>query len=285
MNRLLPLLALGLTGCEELLPLLQDYLPQVRFQTLTVDTIDFEQAEVDFVFEVDNPNPIDVKLSSFSYALGLADTPLFDGDNQEGFQLEASGASELRLPVSLRWEDTYNTIQATRGLDVVDFDLAGQFGFDTNTDELGELQVPYNEDGNFPALRTPKFRFKSVRAGQVDFSNFLNPKVPIEIALGIDNAHESTLFFDRFDYGISINGTQLATGLVNTFDVEGDNEGELMLPLELSATSAGLTLINLIAGGGQQIDIGIDANMDVDTPFGIVPLTITEDGVQNILPL
>lgn len=285
MNRLLPFLALGLTGCEELLPILEDYLPKVRFQTLTVDSIDFEEAAVDFVFEVDNPNPVNVELSSFTYALGLADTPLFDGDNQDGFRLEASGASELRLPVNLRWEDTWNTVQATRGLDVVDFGLSGQFGFDTNTDELGELRVPYNESGNFPALRTPKFRFKTIRAGQVDFSNLLNPKIPLEINLGIDNAHESTLFFDRFDYGLSINGTRLATGMVNTFDVEGDNEGELMLPVELSATSAGLTLINLIANRGQQIDVGIDANMDVDTPFGIVPLSINENGLQSILPL
>lgn len=279
----LPLLALGLTGCEELAPYLQDFLPKVRFNTLAVEEIDFEQAKVDFVFDVENPNPIDVELASFSYALGLADTPLFEGDNEEGFALEAVGTSELRLPVDLRWQDTWNTVQATRGLDTVGFDLSGDFGFDTNTEEFKTVEIPYREEGSFPALRTPKFRFKRIEAGQFQF-NPLNPlaaSIPLEIQLGIDNAHGSTLFFDRFDYGISINDQQLATGLINTFDVEGDNEGELVLPLEIRAVDAGLTLVQAIAAGGQ-IQIGVDANMDVETPFGIVPLTITEEGLQDI---
>lgn len=280
---LLPLVALGLTGCEELSPYLEDFLPKVRFQDLAVEEIDFDQAAVDFVFEVENPNPVDIDLASFSYALGLADTPLFSGDNEEGFELEAVGSSELRLPVALRWEDTWNTVQATRGLDTVGFDLAGDFGFDTNTDEFGTVEIPYREDGSFPALRTPKFRFQRVQAGNIQF-NPLNPlaaSVPIEIELGIDNAHGSTLFFDRFDYGITINDQPVAAGLVNTFDVEGDTEGTLRLPLDIRAVDAGITLVQAIAAG-DRVQLGVDAVMDVDTPFGTVPLSITEEGLQDI---
>jgi len=61
---------------------------------LRIDAIDFDGAEVDFVFQVENPNPIQVELASFSYGLSLAETPLFDGDNADGFTLEASNASE-----------------------------------------------------------------------------------------------------------------------------------------------------------------------------------------------
>ena len=77
MNRMLPLLALALTGCEELAPLLDDFLPEVRFQTLTVDSINFEEAAVDFVFDVDNPNPVDIELASdtvFIFGAAVYDT-------------------------------------------------------------------------------------------------------------------------------------------------------------------------------------------------------------------
>ena len=277
MKRALPLLVL-LTGCEELEP----YLPTVSFQTLDVDSIDFQAAEVDFVFQVDNPNPIDVGLSSFSYDLGLEGVHLLAGDNEEGFQLEAADASELRLPVNLSWQETFETIQATRGKDNVGFGLAGHFGFDT---PLGEARIPYDEEGDFPALRTPKFQFKNLRATGI---NLLTQTASLELDLGVDNEHGSSLFFDRFDYGIQLNGQPLASGLVNTFEVQSDTEGELCLPIDINLLTAGTTIVNAITNGGA-VDVGLGANMDVETPFKdlqgnpvIVPLSIDEAGALNI---
>lgn len=278
MKRFLPLLALGTVGCDEL----SDYLPTVSFDTLQVDQIDFQQAKIDFVFQVDNPNPIDVGLSSFSYDLGLADTPLLAGNNEEGFALEASGASELRLPVELGWESTWNTVQATRGLDEVGFGLGGHFGFDT---PIGEARVPYNEDGQFPALRTPKFRFKNLRATDLDI---FTQTARLELDLGIDNEHGSNLFFDRFDYGIDLGGQRLASGLVNTFEVQGDTEGDLCLPIDINLLNVGTAIVSAVTSGGP-LDVGLDANMDVETPFRdfqgnpvIVPLSINEAGALNV---
>ncbi len=270
--------ALGSAGCEEL----DDYLPKLRFDTLDVDSIDFQEANVDFVFQVDNPNPVEVELSSFSYALGLEDVPLLDGNNEDGFGLEAAGESELRLPVNLGWQTTYETIQATRGKDNVGFGLGGHFGFDT---PLGEARLPYNENGDFPALRTPKFRFKNLRATGV---NILGGTAQLELDLGVDNEHGSTLFFDRFDYGIQLDGQPIASGLVNTFDVQSDTEGDLCLPIEVNFVNAADTIISAITTGGR-VDVGLDASMDVETPFKdltgepiIVPLTIDQEDALDI---
>ena len=78
MNKLL-LIALGffaLTGCSELEP----FLPKVKFDTLSVRNISFQEANVDFVFSIENPNPVNVKLASFSYALGFEEIPLLSGE-------------------------------------------------------------------------------------------------------------------------------------------------------------------------------------------------------------
>lgn len=275
MKRAVLLLPLLTTACEELDP----FLPTVTFDTLAVDAIDFQGAEVDFVFQVDNPNPLEIDLASFSYDLRLADTPLFDGDNADGFTLEASGASELRLPVALAWEDTWNTVQATRGLDDVPFGLSGHFGFDT---PAGEVPLPYDESGSFPAVRTPKFRLANLRATRLNLSNPLNPTAELALDLGVDNAHGSSLFFDRFDYGVQIDGRPLASGVVNTFEVDGATEGQLTLPIAVDLLSAGTTIFDVITGGGA-LDVALDATMDVETPFGILPLTVDETGALDVL--
>jgi len=278
MSRFLPFLLLFATGCEEL----DAFLPTIAFQTLDVNEIDFTEAKVDFVFGVDNPNPVDVGLSSFSYKLGLEGVELLQGDNADGFQLAASDASELRLPVDLNWQQTWETVQATRGEDNVAFGLKGRFGFDT---PLGEARIPYDEGGQFPALRTPKFRFKNLRATGV---NILQGTANLELDLGVDNDQGSSLFFDSFDYGVTLDGQPLATGLINTFEVASASEGDLSLPIQLNLFTVGATIVNAVTSGGA-LDVGLGANMDVQTPFRdlqgnpvIVPLSVSEAAPVNI---
>ena len=268
MTRTLPLALLLLTGCEQL----EQFVPTVNFQRMDVTEIDFEHIEADFVFSVDNPNPVEVGLSSFSYDFGLEGQDLLEGDNEDGFQLEAMGASNLALPLNLSWEDAWAAVDATRGEDDVGFGLAGHMGFDT---PLGEARVPYDQDGSFPALRTPKFRFERVR---VERFNIVSQEAELAIDLGVDNPHGSTLFFDAFAYDLDLGGDPVATGTIRQLGgVEGATEGTLTLPVAIDLVGVGAEVISAISGRGP-LNIGLAANMDVDTPFGVVPLSIDETG-------
>ncbi len=267
------LLLVGLcAGCAELDP----YLPKVKFEELRVNDIDFEKADVDFVFNVENPNPLEISLSSFSYALGFEQIELLSGDNEDGFTLEASAGSELDLPVSVTWENAWNTVQATRGEDVVDFGLDGHFGFDT---PIGEARIPYSEAGDFPAVRTPKFSFETVRVASFDP---IGMTASVEVDLGVDNEHASSLFFEAFDYNLSLGGNQVASGLIGDLgEIEGATNGTLVLPVDIDLLGVGTTVYEARAGNGN-VAIGLDAGMDVDTPFGLLPLSIDETGNVSV---
>lgn len=264
----LSLFAVLATGCTELEP----FLPTVSFERLDVQEISFERIDTNFVFAIDNPNPISIGLSSFSYDLALEDVDLLAGDNEDGFQLEADGSSDLALPVGLTWQGVFDTISATRGEDYVGFGLKGHFGFETGT-SFGEARVPYDEAGDFPALRTPKFAFKRVRVSRVDL---LTQEADIDIVLGVDNDQGSTLFFDNFDYGVEFNGTSVATGIVRELtDVEGGTEGTTTIPITVDLLSVGTSIVTAIVNK-DRIHVGLDATVDVDTPFGVVPLDVVE---------
>jgi LEA14-like dessication related protein len=259
------------TGCEAL----SDFTPKVHFDRLDVNEIDFQHADVDFVFQVDNPNPIDVALADFSYALALEEVPFLEGTNDQGFRLEANGASELGLPLDVVFAEVFDTIDATRGKDLVDFRLAGDLGFDT---PAGKVDLPYREEGDFPALRTPTFRFQALRVPKVNLTT-----AEVEVDIGVDNPQGTTLFFDRFDYGLSLGGIDVADGFVSTFAVEGAEEGTLTLPISVNLLSVGEVVLDAL--DGDRIDLGLNATMDVDTPFGIVPLAIDETGKLRVSDL
>lgn len=265
---LAPVLLLS-TGCE----VLGDYLPTVAFDRLDVQSVDWEGADAEFVFVVDNPNPVEIKLARFDYALSFADVSWLEGDDPDGLVLAASSGSELSLPLSLEFQSLYDVVQATRGLDTVPFGLDGSFGFDT---PAGIVDLPYDADGGFPALRTPSFAFSKVRVEDLGLTS-----ATVAIDLDVDNEHGSNLVFDNFAYGIEMSGTSVGSGTIaNLGTVFGAETGTLSIPIEIDFLDVGTAVYEAITTG--EVNLGLQASTDVETPFGVVPLSIDESGRVDV---
>lgn len=264
---LLPALAL-LSGCEEL----REFSPRVSFSRLDVQEIDFERIDANFVFDVANPNPVGVRLDRFSYNLELQQVELLDGAEPEGLALPAAGSAQVSVPASLIWQGIWDTIQATRGEDEVDFGLDGTFGFDT---DWGPLDIPYRADGRFPALRRPKIDLGRLRVQQLDL---VRGTALVTLDLNVDNDHASGMTFERLDYALSLGGRRVADGLIPDLGVvDGATTQTLTAPLTIDLVQAGGSVVDLLSRGGQ-VQAGLDATVDVQTPFGLIPLGIDERG-------
>lgn len=251
-----------------------EFIPTVSFSRLDVNEVDWESADTDFVFNVDNPNPLDITLATFDYTLAFEGEEWAFGDDPDGLTLGASGTSEIALPVGLVFQDLYDMVQAVRGEDTIAFELAGSFGFNT---PIGLIKVPYDAGGDFPALRTPNFGFEGLRVADLDLSG-----ATLELDLAVDNDHGSTLDFTNFDYDFALEGYEVGSGSVATLGaVQGANTGTLTLPLDidfLGAGSAAYELFSTLLSGEGSVDVGLNAATDVDTPFGLIPLSVDETG-------
>ncbi len=265
---LAPLVLLG-TGCE----VLADYLPTVAFDRLDVSAVDWDGADTEFVFRIDNPNPVEIKLARFDYALQFADVPWLEGDDPDGVVLAAGAGSEVALPVSIEFASLYDVVTATKGLDTVPFGLSGSFGFDS---PAGVIDLPYNAEGGFPALRTPSFAYDKIRVDELGLTS-----ATLALDLGVTNEHESSLIFENFDYALKLSGTSVADGVVdNLGEVLGAETGTLTIPFQIDFLDAGTAIYDAITSG--EVQVGLQAATDVDTPFGIIPLSVDESGQVNV---
>ncbi|MFT4976308.1 MAG: LEA14-like dessication related protein [Myxococcota bacterium] len=283
----------------------------IEFDRLDVENIDFQEVEADFVFRVNNRTPLGFRIANFDYALAFEQIEWLSGEEPEGLTLYADDYSEISLPLNIIFQDIYDVVQATRGEDNIDFGLGGNFGIklsqesiivggdDSETEETGteaeakeevanaavgeSVSIPYDADGDFPALRRPRFSFKKLKVGTVDWSNFV---APVTLKLNVENDHASSLFLTNFDYNLSLGGSAVASGLVDDLgEVLGASLAEdgvggaavLSIPINLDLGSLGSTVYDAILGGGN-LAIGLDASTDVDTPFGVVTLSIDETG-------
>jgi len=250
------------------------FIPTVAFDRLEVDALDFDRIDTHFVFQVDNPNPVGAPLDRFSYAFALQGVELLSGDDPDGLELVADGQSEMALPVSLDFVGVYEAITATRGLDYVDFGLDGSFGFDT---DLGPINVIYDEDGSFPAPRIPKFKL-----GKLRFTDITASDVNFGLDVGVNNDHGSTIDLRDLDFRLGFAGVEVGGGQVEEFgSVNGATEETLTIPFGIDYVDA----IDAItaAATGEKLRVDLDATLNVDTPFGTLPLHVDETGDVDVV--
>ncbi|MCB9761326.1 MAG: LEA type 2 family protein [Alphaproteobacteria bacterium] len=268
---LAPLLLLPLAGCPKLGALgdaLAKYRPTVDFKEFKLRDISFDRADVDFTFEVRNPNPLEVNFSSFSYNLDLANHPFFDGVNPKGLHLEAKGLSELTVPVSVTFVDLLKTAGDIQGEDTVPYTFAGDFGFNT---PLGELKIPFSKSGDFPVLRAPRLKLSKLR---LDNFNLADQSARIELDLNLSHDQGSNLSFENFDYGLTLDGRSVATGRLRQLaTVSAGQEKTVTLPVNLSLVDLGAALVNTLRNKSP-VQVGLTASTDVGTPFGSVPWSL-----------
>ena len=288
------------TGCETLAndPYFSQFIPTIKFDSLQVNEVNFQEIDTEFVFAIDNPNPVGLDIDQFSYNLAFSDVDWMDGDNPDGLLINADGQSKVSLPTHIVFTDLYDMVQASRGADSLPFALAGDFGVrldsstlvtaessasDTNDGEL--ITLPYDADGDFPALRRPKFTFSKLRVKDYSWS-----EVDLSLVIDVDNEHASNLIFQRFSYDIDLGGSSAVSGVVDNLEevIHGvDEEGEesannkLRIPITIDNLEVITSLWSVFSSGGS-LNLGFNAISDVDTPFGLVELNIDETGNVDV---
>ena len=268
MLRTLSLAALLLSACDD-----GGGTDAVRFDRLEVRDIDWTRVDTDLVFQIDNPIPVDLGLARMDWTLEMSGIDLLSGADADGFTLRGGQSSELALPVGMDFADLFDMVEVGRGQDTLPFTLTGTLGFDS---DWGPLDLPFRAQGDFPALRAPNIKLAGLRMGEVSWQ-----QAAVELDLTVDNDLGSTLGLADLGYALSIEGWDVADGLVQDAGaVEGAAARTVTLPVRVDLLQAAGAGVTALLGGGK-VDVALAAEADVDTPFGLIPLAFDlRDGLS-----
>ena len=70
------------TACDDFD--VEPYMPTVTFSELRVNDVDWDGIESDFVFNVNNPNPLTINLDRFNYSLAFEEVADVGVENLDG---------------------------------------------------------------------------------------------------------------------------------------------------------------------------------------------------------
>ena len=106
----------------------------------------------------------------------------------------------------------------------------------------------------------------------------------LEVDLEVDNEHESSLWLSNFDYTLDLEGTSVASGILDTFELapiaEGADRGVVSIPVEIDFLDVGMGVYDALTSNS--VDLGLSATTDVETPFGLIPMTVEREGSVSI---
>jgi len=272
MRTLIPLVSLALlAGCGKHPPKLgklKDLLPEVSFEELKVKDIDFHGMETAFVFKVENPYPLGLELETLNWTLDLVGNDFLDGAKDKGIDIDPNAASKVRIPVGVKFVDVFKIAGDAKAAGEVPWNIKGDFSFKS---PIGPLTIPVRAQGVMPALSAPKVSLQALRVGKLDLRT---QTASLELDIGLSSDQAAPLTFSKFGYGIKLAGTEVASGDARIATIE-DGEGTMTLPIDLKLLELGATIVDAVTKKSV-LKVRLDADAEVDTPVGTIPLVVKE---------
>jgi LEA14-like dessication related protein len=147
-------LCLALSSCAGLGHVYEK--PRVHVLGTNVDHVSLESADLVFEVSVENPNAFSFVLESVVYRLRVNGETFLDGQRDLGAQIAARGASEVQLPVTLRFADVLRVLRSLKGERHAGYDLDAEFRFSVPV--VGRRSVPVHKRGDFSLDDIPFLR-------------------------------------------------------------------------------------------------------------------------------
>lgn len=140
---------LSATGCATLTMLLHGgfQTPTATLRSASIEGVSLEAVTLAATFDVENPNPVGVKLVGVDWQFAFDGEALLDGALAEPLELRAKGATTVKIPVRVPYKAIPNAVLVFARRPQAPYEVSGTINVDT---PLGRRAVPVRWTGEFP---------------------------------------------------------------------------------------------------------------------------------------
>jgi LEA14-like dessication related protein len=265
----LTIIALSTTGCALLRKAVQR--PEVSFQTLTLESVDFEQVSIVLLFDITNPNLFSVPVKAYQYDVRIGDHTVISSTNPADLNLPAGGAGTLSVPVTLVFADVTSAVETLTESDTWPYTVNGSIEIDAGP--LSGITIPFSHSGEVSRPVMPKIGIQSVNIRAVSLLNYV-----MDVVVRIENTGSFAYVLDALNGTMELNGRKLVTidSITDVVELEPGTR-EITLPVHLSAENLIQALIGFVREGQVQYQLNGEAVLRNDT-FGTLPMRLDTHG-------
>ena len=261
-----------LSACAQLSKHAETIKPTARLAGAHLANISFEQADLVFDLEVENKNPVPLKLAGLDYDFKIENQSLVSGVTSKAIDLKANATSPVQLPVTLRFDDLKKLPGELWNKDKLAYDLKTTFNI--NVPYLGNYAIPVAKKGELPVPKTPDIKIKGVKIKNRSFTS-----VELVAQVEVNNPNDFDMALKNFNYQLNINQQKWGQGeITKSSNIPKKGKGIIDIPLKLDLFSIGNAASALLKSkspleyqltGNATLDTGLELLKGVDLPLDI----------------
>lgn len=240
-----------LAGCATLEQMIQK--PTATFSGMRIANADLFKSTAVFSFNINNPNPINIRARRITYDLKLNGRDFVNGQLDQGVTLTAGGTSTLQVPVTMAYLDFFESMAQLWSTRSADYALTGGFS-------VGPFVIPFQAHGVFDLPNMPKLSLKSIEIQNLSFSG-----ATVQCRVQMSNPNAFDLLFKKMDYTLSLGGASLGRASALPSGPIGKNSNStIALALDVSFAQLGRSVYQLLQGA--KADYKLDGGLIFDQP-------------------
>ncbi|MCC5925937.1 MAG: LEA type 2 family protein [Bacteroidetes bacterium] len=236
--------------------------PEVTYTSMKFNSLSFDGVTLDFDFEVDNPNRLDLRALGYTYGFSVEGNEFLSGSSDRGIDLAARSASTVTVPISLNFRELYNSVSAIATQDSIAYGVASTFAFDIPV--LGRREVPVSAAGYLPIPRLPRLSLENISVGSLSLSG-----AEVLVSLKFNNPNNFSMSLSDVDYTLNVDGSRWISSVIREqIQVDARSEQIVTVPVRLDLGQLGMSVYRMLTGS-QAFNYEVTGNgtVDLDLPF------------------
>lgn len=253
--------------------------PVVSLVDYRVSELTLSGAELTFDVQVDNPNPLAIDLTSYSYGFEVEDHSFLNGNQTTNTQIDAHGSQIIQVPIHISYSQLFESIKTIASKDEVTYSFGAEIA--VHVPILGEVSIPVKQTGTLPVVQMPQIIPKSFKVTNLTFS-----KADMELTINVKNPNTFGISLDQLNYNLVLNGLSSLTGqLPETVQIQRKSEQEINIPISINLLQLGINAYRTIADGNP-IEYTLNGTAQIGSDLSIFKNSLfnfDKSGIVNIL--
>jgi LEA14-like dessication related protein len=256
---LLLIVTLVIVSCSTLRDVADVREPSVTYQDMSIQSITFDGVTLLFDFDVTNPNRFNVTADQYNYEFFINERSFISGIQEVPLRIESESVSRIQVPVSLNFQEVYQTFSSILRQDNLAYQLSTEVEFSLPV--AGKRKVPVTTSGEIPIPKVPRVEFGDFNVKNISFSG-----AEVEVSFRVFNPNAFGISVSNAAYNLRVNGREwLDTTLEQVIRVEGSENREIVIPIRLNASQLGSALMDLMQGNSTfNYELSGSAEVDAD---------------------
>lgn len=262
------LLACSALGCKTLQGLVKP--PSVQLEKAALISTSLFQGDLEFTFNVTNPNPIGVRLDGFSYQLAIEGRKMLEGNQAQGVALPAMGSRSVAVPITVNYMESVDSLVDFFRKDSLTYEIAGTF-------RIGVFTIPFSHKDVITLPKPPSVQVKGVTITSMTFTG-----AKLALELEVTRKSQAKVDLRKINYAVSLGGFRLFNGKSEGISLPEDVATKTFtVPLSVDFLTIGKGAATLLSKGS--IDYELTGDMEFDVPkIGPKTFPFKKSGTTNL---